>query len=166
MCISQSCHQVERCGQCQSLSRVCLPHPGLQLTRILCPWNFPSKNTGVGCHFLLQGSFHTQGSNPGLLHCMQVLYHLSHQGRWKVGGENYVPRMLNHKLLTHTISLSEPMIKSMCQTLCQVILLLSQNLQRWELFLFSFRDLERGWGGTDKIKQLIQFHTVKGPDLG
>ena len=34
----------------------------------------------MGCHFLLQGIFPTQGSNPGLLHCRQMLYHLSHQG--------------------------------------------------------------------------------------
>ena len=38
------------------------------------------KNTGVGCHALLQGIFPTQGLNPGLLHCWQILYHLSHQG--------------------------------------------------------------------------------------
>ena len=38
------------------------------------------KNTGVGCHALLQGIFPTQVSNPGLLHCRQVPYHLSHQG--------------------------------------------------------------------------------------
>ena len=37
-------------------------------------------NTGVGCHFLLQGIFLTQGSNPGLLHCRQTLYRLSRQG--------------------------------------------------------------------------------------
>ena len=36
----------------------------------LCPWNFPSKNTGVGCHFLLRGIFPTQGSNPCLLHLL------------------------------------------------------------------------------------------------
>ena len=41
----------------------------------------PSKNTGVGCHSLLQGNFPTQGLNWGLLHCRQILYHLSHQGR-------------------------------------------------------------------------------------
>ena len=41
----------------------------------------PGKNTGVGCHTLLQGIFPTQGSNPGLLHCRQILYRLSHQGR-------------------------------------------------------------------------------------
>ena len=39
----------------------------------------PGKNTGVGCHSLLQGIFPTQGSNPDLLHCRQTLYHLSHQ---------------------------------------------------------------------------------------
>ena len=38
------------------------PH-GLQPTRLLCPWDFPGKNTGVGCHFLLQGNFLTQGLN-------------------------------------------------------------------------------------------------------
>ena len=43
------------------------PH-GLQHTRLLCPWDFPGKNTGVGCHFLLQGIFLTQGLNLGLLH--------------------------------------------------------------------------------------------------
>ena len=56
-----------------------LPSLGLQPIRFLYPWNFPGKNTGVGCHSLLQGIFLTQGSNPGLLHCRQILYHLSHQ---------------------------------------------------------------------------------------
>ena len=41
----------------------------------------PGKNTGVGCHSLLQGIFPTQGSNPGLPHCRWILYRLSHQGR-------------------------------------------------------------------------------------
>ena len=36
-------------------------------TRLLCPWDFPGKNTGVGCHFLFQGNFPTQGSNLCLL---------------------------------------------------------------------------------------------------
>ena len=38
------------------------------------------KNTGVGCYTFLQGTFPTQGSNPGLPHCRQILYYLSHQG--------------------------------------------------------------------------------------
>ena len=41
------------------------PH-GLQPTRLLLPWDSPGKNTGVGCHFLLQGIFPTQGLNPGI----------------------------------------------------------------------------------------------------
>ena len=44
----------------------CLWPPGLYL----CPWIFPGKNTGVGCHSLLQGIFPTQGLNLGLLHCV------------------------------------------------------------------------------------------------
>ena len=36
-------------------------------TRLLCPWDSPGKNIGVGCHFLLQWIFPTQGLNPGLL---------------------------------------------------------------------------------------------------
>ena len=52
---------------------------GLQPTRLLCALNFPGKHTGVGCHFLLQGIFLTQGLNPSLLHYRQMLYHLSYQ---------------------------------------------------------------------------------------
>ena len=54
------------------------PH-GLYPTRLPHPWDFLGKNTGVGCHFLLQGIFLTHGSNPCLLYCRQTLYHLSHQ---------------------------------------------------------------------------------------
>ena len=43
------------------------PH-GLQPTRLLCPWDSPGKNTGVGCHLLLQGIFPTEGSSPPLSH--------------------------------------------------------------------------------------------------
>ena len=59
------------------------PH-GLYPARLLCPWNSPGKNTRVGCHFLLQGIFPTQRSNPGFLHCRQILCHLNHQGTEKV----------------------------------------------------------------------------------
>ena len=55
------------------------PH-GLWPARLLCPWNSPGKNTRVGWHFLLQGIFLTQGWNPGLPLCRQILYHLSHPG--------------------------------------------------------------------------------------
>ena len=41
---------------------------------------YPGKNTGVGCHSLLQRIFPTQGTNPGLLHCRKIFYHLRHHG--------------------------------------------------------------------------------------
>ena len=44
------------------------------------PWNFPGQNTRVGSRSLLQGIFLTQGSNPGLLHCKQILYQLRYKG--------------------------------------------------------------------------------------
>ena len=50
----------------------------LYLTRLLCPWNSPRKNTGVGCCFLLQGIFPTQGSNLCLLHWQVDSLLLSH----------------------------------------------------------------------------------------
>ena len=65
------------CVNCSIFSDSLQPH-GLSPARILCPWNSPDKNIGVGCHSLLQGIFPTQGSNPGLLHGRLLLYHLSH----------------------------------------------------------------------------------------
>ena len=53
---------------------------GLKPTRLLCPWNSPGKNTGVGSLSLLLGIFLTQALNRGLLHCRQILYQLSYQG--------------------------------------------------------------------------------------
>ena len=74
---------------CENTHVLCLvAHPCLTLCD---PWTVtcqgpvhgdsPGKNTGVGCHALLQGIFPTQGLNPGLPHCRQILYCLSHQGR-------------------------------------------------------------------------------------
>ena len=55
------------------------PH-GLRPARLLCPRDFPGKNTGVGCCFLLQGIFLTQGSNPHLLHWQVGSLAVSHLG--------------------------------------------------------------------------------------
>ena len=54
--------------------------PTLRPHGLYNPWNSPGQNTGVGSHSLLQESFLTQGSNPGLPHCRWILYQLSHQG--------------------------------------------------------------------------------------
>ena len=52
----------------------------MEPSRLICPWDFPGKNTGVSCQFLLQGILPTQGLNPSLLHCRRILYRLNHQG--------------------------------------------------------------------------------------
>ena len=66
---------VKMCLVAQSCLTLCNPMdcnpPG---SSVHCP----SNNTGVGCHFL-HGIFPTQGLNPSLPHCRQILYHLSHQ---------------------------------------------------------------------------------------
>ena len=72
------------CKKSKSVSRSILSNflwsHGLYPAWLLCPWNSPGKNTGVGSHSILQGIFPTQRSNPGLLHCRQILYCLNHQG--------------------------------------------------------------------------------------
>ena len=68
------------CSVASVMSDSFQPHR-LQPTRPLCPCDSPSENTEVGCHFLLQRIFPTQGrSNPRLLHWRQILYLLSHLG--------------------------------------------------------------------------------------
>ena len=68
------------CKGASVVSKSVRPH-GLQPTRLLCPWDSPGKNAGMGCHFLLQGIFPTQGSNPRLL----CLLH------WQAGSLTLVP---------------------------------------------------------------------------
>ena len=65
---------------CVVMSDSLRPH-GLQPARLLGPWNVPGKNTGVGCHFFLQGIFPTQGLNSHLLrllHCRAGSLPLNH----------------------------------------------------------------------------------------
>ena len=57
----------------QSCLTLCDPH------ELYSPWNSPGQDTGVGSVSLLQGIFPTQGLNPGLPHCRQILYQLSHK---------------------------------------------------------------------------------------
>ena len=56
-----------------------------------CPWDSPGKNTGVGCHFLLQGIFPSQGSNPGILHLLH----------WQVGSLPLLPPGIRHREAGH-----------------------------------------------------------------
>ena len=67
------------------------------------PWNSPGKNTGVGCRSFLHGVLPIQGSNPGLLHCRQILYHLNHLGRLSA---KIIPSVLSTPCI---LSVTEPL---------------------------------------------------------
>ena len=68
------------CSVASVMSNSLWPHR-LQSVRLLCPWDSPGKNTGVGCHALLQGIFLTQGLYPHvhLLHCRLIFLPLRHR---------------------------------------------------------------------------------------
>ena len=72
MCV---CVCVCVCVMAQVCPILCDP----MVTRLLCLWDSPGKNTGVGCRFLFQEIL-TQGLNPGPLCFRKILYRLSHQG--------------------------------------------------------------------------------------
>ena len=79
---------------CCSVAKSCptLCNLRLQPSRLLCPWDFPGKNTGVGCYFPLQGIFWIQESNPCFLHWQAIFLPLSHKGSsifslWKLQKE-------------------------------------------------------------------------------
>jgi len=64
----------------------------------------PGKNSGVGCHALLQGIFPIQGSNSGILHCRWILYHLSHQGSpCHLSTPNQRPPIIKLQLNSHLL---------------------------------------------------------------
>ena len=76
------CQTILRCAckhACSSHAQLFVTYE-LQPTKFLCPWDSLGKNTHVGCHFLLQGLFPTQGSNPRVLHWQVDSLPLSHLG--------------------------------------------------------------------------------------
>ena len=113
---------------------------------------FSRKNARVGCHALLQGIFPTQGSNLCLLHCRQILYHLSHQGK---------PRLLERVTYPFSRGLPDPDMKlgspalqtdSLSAELPGKIIVNfpislfvlrgeAETLQDWFFFFFFFMDL-------------------------
>ena len=78
-CNFEDCMSVELLGKCSYEWKSFKSCPTLCDPMDCSPWNSPGQNTGMGRLFLLQGIFPTQGLNPGLLHCRQILYQLSHK---------------------------------------------------------------------------------------
>ena len=79
-----SCHYHHH-RPCDLKVKVAQSCPTLRPHGLYSPWNSPGQTTGVGSLSLLQRIFPTQGSNPGLPHCMRILYQLSHRGRCQCG---------------------------------------------------------------------------------
>ena len=83
MCVGGACSVVSDSARMLSYFSCALlcATPWTVARRLLCLWDSPGKNTGVGCHALLQGLFPTHGWNPhllSLLHCRWILFPLSH----------------------------------------------------------------------------------------
>ena len=114
------------CAHSLSCIQLFGPHR-LYPTRLHCPWNFPGKNTKVGCHFLLQRIFLTQGLNPHLLHLLNCQVsslpaessreaterylpspiQSSHSGNIKPSWARLKLGLLSQKMLSHLTGLSE-----------------------------------------------------------
>ena len=73
-----------------------LSHVWLFATPWTSPWNSPGQNTGFDSLSILQGIFPTQGSNPGLPHCRQILYQLRNKGSPREALFNHFQSALNH----------------------------------------------------------------------
>ena len=100
----------------------------------------PGKNTRVGCHALLQGIFPNQGLNPGLPHCRQTLYHLSHQGSPLDKGLIPVPAKISRILLQGMASVQSEG-SGLCLTY-QLLNILNGTLEESYTFpLFPFNKL-------------------------
>ena len=81
---------------------------GCRPARLLCPRHTSGKNTGVGCHSLLQGIFPTQGLNLGLLHCKQILMS---NAVHKYVGTHVCTEIHTH---THTHTHTNSKVNTMC----------------------------------------------------
>ena len=85
--------------------------PWTEPARLLYPWDFPGKNTGVSCHFLLQGIFPTQGST--WVSCIAGrFYQLSHQGRPTIHIYTYMYIYISFR------SVQFSSVAQSCRTLC------------------------------------------------
>ena len=110
---------------CQTLLRL----HGLQPARLLCPWDSPGKNTGVGCRFFLQGNFLTQGSNSRLLLGRQILYHWAF---WEAPGRMVPSHHHNNTIIDLWFITSPELSNSLCLFCCSFSISVSHS--PWEHF--------------------------------
>ena len=134
----------------------------LQPCELSGPLTSPGQNTGVGSLFLLQGIFPTQEQNPGLPHCRQILYQLSHQGSPRILEWIPIPSLgdlpdpgveLESPLLQAnslpTVLLGKP--KKVYSTLYSQAVSHPNTNQTWPCFTFKIRQdrVNSGWNGSN-----------------
>ena len=124
------------------------------LTRLLCPWDSPGKNTEVDCHALLQEIFPIQGSNLCLRHCRRSLYPLSHLGSLNLAklplkmvllifpDSSVSLAVCNECSATQTLQLFCFLIKQL-GNFTLFFILRSSTLVLTYLFLFSYKNIKK-----------------------
>ena len=118
------------------------PHV-LKPARLLCPWNFPGKNTGVGCHALLQGIFPTQGLNLGLLHWQADSLPLAPPGKPTTREATAVRR-------PHITTREEPLLGAARESVCAAMQTRhSQNKTFFKLINYKQRQEGKRKGGME-----------------
>ena len=124
-----------------------LRHHGLWTDSFLCPWDFPGKNTGVDCHFLLQGIFPTQGLNPSLLHLLHwqvdslplaIPGKLHCQRRSHIWAQGHWSHFLDFEVtddshFEHRSSFHEEAIKGARVPLCHQVTAAHSNILAWRI---------------------------------
>ena len=103
--------------------------------RVLCPWNSPGKNTGVGHHSLFQRIFSTQESNLGLLHCRQIFFFFFLQSDPLSDEENYIFSGVGSYSLLQSIFSTQESNPGLLH--CRQIFLHSEPPSHQENYIFS-----------------------------
>ena len=127
---------------CNQSCRVLLQHHGLKPTRLLCPWDFIGKSTGVDCHFLVQGIFLSQGSNPSLLHWQAGSLSVSHQGSlvgWRAQDQcrhlfndcTFLPGNYGQFHWAHPDQISQSDLQS-----CSIFSIIEEVLKNYSILIF------------------------------
>ena len=123
------------CSKSENVNRSvvsgCLGCHGLWPASLLCPWNFPGKNTGVGCHALFQGIFLTQGLNPRLLHCRRILSCLSHGYSSPIIILTIKAPPTNFQNISYG-AVPEPLGTTALRNHCTICSMKTQEMVRWE----------------------------------
>ena len=120
------------------------------------PWNSPGHNTGVGSSSLLQGIFPTHGSNPGLLNCRRILYHLSHQGRWLINNRHlFLTFCRLGSLRSRHQQIRCPVKAYFLVDSLSTVFYMAERLRELCVFLFLFLFLNKGTNPTHKSFTLM-----------